>query len=94
MCSRVRICWGCSRHPIAVLCPCLQRVRSGLHKNRAKIAAERREEERALLARTQTYRDRGARHSARRYHAHSEGRLQLAAIMFLCVYPLHLFLTE
>lgn len=46
--------WGCSYHPSSVLCLCLQRVRSGLHKNRAKIAAERGEEERALLARTQS----------------------------------------
>lgn len=91
--ASVCICWGCFRHPIAVLCPCLQRVRSGLHKSRAKIAAERREEERALLARTQTYWDRGARHSARRYHAHTEGRPQLAGIMFLCV-TVHLFQTE
>lgn len=45
---------GCSHHPNSVLCLCLQRVRSGLHKNRAKIAAERGEEERALLARTQS----------------------------------------
>ena len=50
MCVR----WGCSHHPNSVLCLCLQRVRSGLHKNRAKIAAERGEEERALLARTQS----------------------------------------
>lgn len=50
--ERVCVRWGCSPHPISVLCLCLQRIRSVLHKNRAKIASESGEEERALLART------------------------------------------
>lgn len=68
VCMSVCVRWGCS-----LFCLCLQRVSRGLHKNRAKIAAARGEEERALLARTQSERDRGAQ-QLECSHAHSRAR--------------------
>lgn len=68
-CAGVCVHQGGSHHPYFVLCLCLQRVSSGLHKNRAKIEVERREEEeRALLARTQPERACRARHKHYYYH--------------------------